>query len=82
MSRIDFGETSSPFLLNCVIYKHVQTYNFDAEFVQKVIESFHVNDFIGEASSIVFELFKKLNLRFLEGTFDLRCVNGERMNQN
>ena len=68
-ARAIFGVTNSPFLLNAVIRKHVVKYQFDAEFVQKVLESFYVDDFPVGANVIekTFELFKKLKLHFLEG---------------
>ena len=73
-ARVVFGVTSSPFLLNGVIRKHVGQYEFDNEFVQRVIDSFYVDDFSGGANSLegVHELFKKLKLRFIDGAFNLR----------
>ena len=73
-ARVVFGATSSPFLLNGVVRKHVGQYDFDDEFVQKVIDSFYVDDFSGGANSLegVNELFKKLKLRFIDGAFNLR----------
>ena len=69
-----FGVTSSPFCLNGTIRKHVQSYDFDKEFIDKVLSSFFVDDFIGGEESVAkaFELFKKLRIRFLEGHFLLR----------
>ena len=56
--------------MNGTIQKHVQSYNFDKEFIDKVLSSFFV-DFIGGDESVAkaFELFKKLCVRFLEGHF-------------
>ena len=72
--RVVFGVTSSPFCLNGTIRKHVQSYDFDKEFIDKVLSSFFVDDFIGGEESVAkaFELFKKLRIRFLEGHFLLR----------
>ena len=63
-----FGVTSSPFYLNGTIRKHVQSYDFDKEFIDKVHSSFFVDGFIGGEESVTkaFELFKKLRIRFLE----------------
>ena len=63
-----FGVTSSPFCLNGTIRKHVQSYDFDKEFIDKVYSSFFVDGFIGGEESVTkaFELFKKLRIRFLE----------------
>ena len=54
--------------------KHVQSYDFDKEFIDKVLSSFFLNDFIGgeELIAKAFELFKQLRIRFLEGHFLLR----------
>ena len=46
-ARVVFDVTSSPFILNAVICKHVEKDEFDNEFVQKVLESFYVYDFSG-----------------------------------
>ena len=73
-ASVVFGVTSSPFCLNGAIRKHVQSYDFDKEFIDKVLSSFFVDDFIGGEESVAkaFELFKKLRIRFLEGHFLLR----------
>ena len=61
------GVTSSPFCLNGTIRKHVQSYDFDKEFIDKVLSSFFADDVIGGKESVAkaFELFKKLRIRFL-----------------
>ena len=46
-ARVVFGVTSSPFCLNGTIRKHVQNYDFYKEFIEKVLSSFFVDDFIG-----------------------------------
>ena len=53
--------------MNGTIKKHVQSYDFDKEFIDKVLSSFFVDDFIGGEESVAkaFELFKKLCVRFL-----------------
>ena len=73
-ARVVFGVISLPFLLNAVIHKHAEEYEFDTEFVQKVLESIYMDDFAGGTNTIekTFELFKKLKLRFLEGLFNLQ----------
>ena len=72
--RVVFGVTSSPFCLNGTIRKHVQSYNFDKELIDKVLSSHFVDDFVGGEQSVAkaLELFKKLRIRFLEGHFLLR----------
>ena len=66
--------TSSLFCLNGTILKHVQSYDFDKESIDKVLSSFFVDDFIGGEESVAkaSELFKKLRIRILEGLFLLR----------
>ena len=53
--------------------KHVLSYHFDPEFVMQVLRSFFVDDFSGgsKTTTAAFELYKKLNIRFLEGQFNL-----------
>ncbi|XP_057312293.1 uncharacterized protein LOC130653800 [Hydractinia symbiolongicarpus] len=73
-ARLVFGLTSSPFCLNGTIRNHVSQYEFDPLFVQKVVRSFFVDDFIGGHvnDKEVVKLFKQLKLRFIEGNFYLR----------
>ena len=61
-------------MLNGIAQKHAKTYNFDFEFINKVVNCFHVDDFSGVQNSFkkAFELYKKLKLRFIEGLFLLR----------
>ena len=58
-ARVVFGVTSSPFLLNGTIRKHMGNYEFDEEFVRKVLDSFYVDDFSGGENTLerAFELF-------------------------
>ena len=73
-ARVTFGVTSSSYLLNQTIRKHVENYKFDTDFVNKVLESFYVDDFSGGENEFekALELYKKLKLRFLDGLFYLR----------
>ena len=54
-------------MLNGIAQKHAKTYNFDFEFINKVVNCFHVDDFSGVQNSFkkAFELYKKLKLRFI-----------------
>ena len=74
LARVIFGVTSSPFLLNQTIRKHVQSYEFDIDFVNIVLNSFYVDDFTGGENDFekALDLYKKLKIRFLEGLFHLR----------
>ena len=49
--RVVIGVTSLPFCLNGKIWKRVQSYDFDKEFIDKVLPSFFVDDFIGGEES-------------------------------
>ena len=73
-ARVIFGVTCSPFLLNEAIRKHAKNYEFDIDFVNKILDSFYVDDFTGGESDFykALDLFKKLKLRFLDGHFHLR----------
>ena len=63
-ARVVFGVTSSPFLLNSMIRKHMGNYEFDEEFLRNVLDSFCVADFSSGGNNLerVFELFKKLKI--------------------
>ena len=73
-ARLVMGVTSSPAALNAIIRKHVETYEIDEQFIQTVLDSFYVDDFVGGAETIeqAIELLKKLKLRFFEAHFYLR----------
>ena len=73
-ARVIFGVTSSSFMLNGTIRKHMDRYEFDFDFVKKVLDSFYVDDFTGGENSFeaALELYKKLKIRFTEGLFNLR----------
>ena len=67
-----FGVTSFLFL-NRTVRKHTSNYNFDSDFVTKVVDLFFVDDFTGgeDTAERAYLLFKKLKLRSLEGRFNL-----------
>ena len=67
--------TSSPFLLNATIHKHVEQYQeIDDTFFKDVLKSFYVDDFVeeGKSEDEILTSLKKLKFRFLEGQFSLR----------
>ena len=45
-ARVVLGVASSPFLLNGTVRKHTSNYNFDSDFVAKILDLFFVDDFI------------------------------------
>ena len=69
-----FGVTRSPFLLNGTIWKHIGNYEDDQAFVEKIENSFYVDNFSGGDTSFetALELYKKLRVRFAEGYFNIR----------
>ena len=66
-----FGATSSPFCLNSTIWKYVNQYSDNPEFVNKALKLFFVDDFIsgGESVEKAFELFIKL-VSVFKGTWN------------
>ena len=44
-ARVIFGVTSAPFLLNGTIRKHIGNYEYDEAFVEKIENSFYVDNF-------------------------------------
>lgn len=75
-ARVIFWRSS--YLLNQTIRKHTESYAFDMNFVNKVVDSFYVDDFSwGEHD---FELFKNQNL---DSWRDYSIYkNGEQITQN
>ena len=73
--RVVFGLNASPFLLNATLRHHVSKFTeIDPKFVQKVLESFYVDDFVSGESDTekAFDLFDKTKGRMAEGGFKLR----------
>ena len=73
-ARVIFGVTSSHFRLNGNIRKHIGNYKYDKVLVEKIENSFYVDDFSGGGTSFetAIELYKELRARFAEGYFKLR----------
>jgi hypothetical protein len=74
-TRVVFGVSSSPFLLNATVKHHMEQYrNIDPEFVEKFLESIYVDDLNAgdENDDEAFLLYKKSKLRLAEGGFNLR----------
>ena len=73
--RVVFGLNSSLFLLNATLRHHVSRYlGVDPEFVQKMLESFYVDDLVsGESTEQgAYELYDKAKSRMSKGGFRLR----------
>ena len=74
-TRVVFGITSSPFLLNATLQLHLKKYEMeDPSFVNKFMHSIYVDDvaFGGDSTNEVFELYLKTKSRLAEGGFNLR----------
>ena len=83
-TRVVFGVSSSPFLLNATVKHHMEQYrSVDPEFVQNFLESIYVDDLnTGEENDEqAFLLYKKSKLRLAEGGFNLRkfCSNSPQL---
>ncbi|KAL5488550.1 hypothetical protein EMCRGX_G017504 [Ephydatia muelleri] len=74
-SRVVFGVSSSPFLLNATIKHHMDHYRtVDQQFVDKFERSIYVDDltFSAKDEEDMFQLYKKAKGWLAEGAFNLR----------
>ena len=74
-ARVVFGVTSSPFLLNATLLKHITSYEReDPEFVNRMLRSLYVDDLSLSLEDVdeAFELFLKSRKRMAQGEFNLR----------
>ncbi|XP_068756729.1 uncharacterized protein [Montipora capricornis] len=74
-TRVVFGVSSSPFLLNATVRHHVKRYEEeDPEFVQTFLRSVYVDDLNsgGDTDEEAYQLYVKSKLRLAEGGFNLR----------
>ena len=73
-ASVAFGICSSPFLLNATIRHLLTSTDLPEEFVDCVLKSLYVDDFVrGEDSDdLVFEMFKNLKSSFKSGGFNTR----------
>ena len=74
-TRLVFGLTSSPFVLNATIRHHLQKYRENyPEFVSTVEKSLYIDDFASSQKSEeqCFELYRNLKTIFAEGGFNMR----------
>ncbi|XP_057299451.1 uncharacterized protein LOC130630070 [Hydractinia symbiolongicarpus] len=76
--RVVFGATCSPFLLSATLIFHLHGYvECDPQFVQKLLESLHVDDLtaggVNDSDALCF--YTKCQERLSEGGFNLRKFN-------
>ena len=74
-TRVAFGVSSSPFLLNATIQHHMKKYiPTDPEFVHKFLRSVYVYDVSLGSDTVesTFELYSKSRVRLAEAGFTLR----------
>ena len=86
-TRVIFGSGPSPFLLNGTIREHMKKYQAqDPEFVDMVISSLYVDDFVGGCNTVedACRLKQKLTETFHEGKFTMRKwkTNNEEFRQH
>eukprot|EP00731_Ephydatia_muelleri_P024188 Em0016g459a len=74
-TRVVFGVSASPFLLNATLDHHIRKYEAeDPEFVARFLRAIYVDDVTYGGSDIedVFQLYLKTKIRLLEGGFNIR----------
>ena len=74
-TRVVFGVSSSPFLLNATISHHIEQYRAqDPAFVEAFMRAVYVDDLNsgGNDDKSAYTLYKKSKLRLAEGGFNLR----------
>eukprot|EP00794_Sanderia_malayensis_P019302 gene19302-biopygen16181 len=73
-NRVVFGCNSSPFLLSCVLRHHINTFEEDPEFLEKMTGSFYVDDLVTGSEGVekAFGLYEKSKDRMKKGGFHLR----------
>ena len=75
-TRVAFGLSSSPFLLNATLKHHILKYESeDPEFVQRLLQSLYVDDILtggNDDDDETYNLYIKGKLRLAEGGFNAR----------
>ena len=85
-TRVVFGVSSSPFLLNATVNHHLRTYHeADPSFVDKFLSSIYVDDLVSGSNDVksAHELYVKSKLRLATAGFKLRkfVTNSEELRQ-
>ena len=74
-ARVVFGVTSSPFLLNATLLKHITSYERqDPEFVNQMLRSLYVDDLSVSLKDVdkAYQLYLRSRERMAQGGFNLR----------
>ena len=74
-TRVVFGLTSSPFILNATLKHHVNQYAYvDPDFVNEFMRSLYVDDFASGSRYVrsAFQLSTKVKTRLSDGGFNMR----------
>ena len=84
-TRVIFGVSSSPFLLNATINYHMETYQADPDFVDKFLSSIYVDDLVSGSNDLesTYKFYKKSKLRLAIVGFRLRkfITNSEELHR-
>ena len=73
-TRVVFGLTSSPFILNATLKHHVNQYaNIDPKFVKEVTRSLYVDDFASSSQDVqsAMKLSLKVKTRLADGRLNM-----------
>ena len=84
-TRVVFGVSSSPFLLNATINHHMETFReCDPAFVDKFLSSIYVNDVVSGSSDVesTYGFYVKSKFRLVAAGFKLRNLSLILMNYN
>jgi hypothetical protein len=76
-TRVTFGLSSSPFLLNATLKYHISAYQKeDPEFVERLLQSLYVDDIAtgDEDEEETYQLYIKMKKRLAEGGFNTRKI--------
>ena len=73
-SRVTFGVSSSPFLLNATIRHHLTSAEIPREFAERVLKGLYVDDFVSgdDSDNSVLEMYENLKSSFKNGGFNMR----------
>ena len=77
-TRVVFGVSSNPFLLNATVKHHIERYKEeDTSFVEAIQNSIYVDDLISGGDNVeeTFKLYETSKIRLAEANFNLRKIS-------